>query len=562
MALPLVLLRDIVISKRSFWRKLGYLILLIFFTVTWWNGYRDIIRFANRSLFDLGVIDRLIPHLIRGTSMLPTLQDGQNVVLSSPKKFGIDRGDIVTFHNLETGNLSYIKRVVGLENDQVVLKNGLVSLNGRLLKENYIFEQKPTYGNTFIADCESLIIPKGYLMVFGDNRTVSQDSRVIGFINKDDVEGVIKTHVSPEFMSEAEQNNNLKATIDANTFLEMLNQKRTEGKTANLVTNPVLNNLAQKRAEEIKNNFNDWKQKGFSTDKLLQQNGYKYNLVHEYVTFGYLSESDVVDQIMSLPIEKEAFLSPIYMEVGIGVSEKKTNECSFPIISVILSWPSTPTYDQKTVDDWQGQANITKDMLNQLQAYGVKGKSQEEVRQIINNVAKESEIASRVANKMKNNEWLSEQDKEDMSLYFDLVAETKKQLNIAAENLSTSTKQNVSPTKTNTQSTSRLESAGQVTVEPGIKATLNSAQDNGNTMAIKVTFANISTTASNALAPIRLSMYGEGKGTSNKEGIIQLSLGVGEIRSLDFTYDKNISPPYTWKYANSSGEAIELGTYK
>jgi signal peptidase I len=129
---------------------------------------------------------------IPSESMLPTLKVQDRLVIEKISKFsGINRGDIVVFHppflekekkgviNEITRILSfpdhtaYIKRVIGLPGETIEIKNGLVYINGKSIKENYIQEQ-PFYS------MDSVKIPQDSLFVLGDNRNNSADSHVWG----------------------------------------------------------------------------------------------------------------------------------------------------------------------------------------------------------------------------------------------------------------------------------------------------------------------------------------------------------------------------------------------
>lgn len=431
--LPLVLLYEVVKSGRSIGRKVGYFLLAaVVFGVIWLNGINDLRDLITYNLFQTGVTDKITKVKVSGTSMLPTIKDKDEVTLNSPKKYGLKYGDIVSFNNKETGNLFYIKRIIGLPEEQLSIKNGFYYINGKALDEGYTLNHLPTFGNTFLSDCDSVTIPKDSYFVSGDNRTVSSDSRVIGFVNKDDIEGVIKTNIVEKFASDQKQASLTKVDIKPENFLKLLNEQRDKHQTSPLVTNETLNGLAKKRVDQIKENFNDWKKeqsassdKTVSVEKLLDSSGYRYNLVHEYVTFGYLDEQGILDQIFDLSTEKDSFLSSKYTEVGIGVTERTFQECKYPIISIILSWPSVPTYDKSVVDSWVKEINITNQLISNMQTWvGIPGTDQDEVKKIINLVAQQNDIATRIYNKEKNREWLTQKDYQDIKYYDELVKQS------------------------------------------------------------------------------------------------------------------------------------------
>lgn len=424
--LPLFLFRDIIKSDRSIVRKILYFLLVfVVFGMTWWNWYVDIFNSINYNLFQLGITDKITKIKVSGTSMLPAIIDGQEITLSSPKKYGLKREDIVAFTNNETNGFSYIKRIIALPGEQVSIRNGYYYINGKALEEDYTLNNLPTFGNTYLADCDNITIPKDQYFVSGDNRTVSSDSRILGPIKKDDIEGVIKTNITEKFATEQKQTNLLKQDISPEIFLKKLNEQREKNKVSGLVTHDILNNLAGKRVIEIKDHFKDWKNKAIPVDKLLETSGYRYNLVHEFVTFGYLDEQNIIDQIFDLSTEKDIFLSGQYTEVGLGVVEATNNECHFPIISVILSWPTIPTYDQKVIDSWSKEISATNKVLADLQSWvDYANKDQSKLRQAINTNAQANEIANRIYQKMVKREWLLSKDYQDIRTYDELVQQS------------------------------------------------------------------------------------------------------------------------------------------
>lgn len=118
-----------------------------------------------------------------GDSMESTYHDG-NIVLVD--KIFYKRGqpsydDIVVIrYLLPNGEEQIIKRIVGLPGDHLEMKDNQLYRNGQLLKEDYINEPME-YNEDFSYD-----IPEGKIFVMGDNRNVSMDSRVIGYIDFDE----------------------------------------------------------------------------------------------------------------------------------------------------------------------------------------------------------------------------------------------------------------------------------------------------------------------------------------------------------------------------------------
>ena len=86
-------------------------------------------------------------------------------------KFGKlpQRGDIVDFKFPETGEL-YAKRVLGLPNETVQIKNGIVYINGEAIDEPYL-------SSNSLGDFGPYAVPAGTYFMMGDNRNESYDSR-------------------------------------------------------------------------------------------------------------------------------------------------------------------------------------------------------------------------------------------------------------------------------------------------------------------------------------------------------------------------------------------------
>jgi signal peptidase I len=85
-----------------------------------------------------------------------------------------------------------VKRIIGLPGDKIDIRNGKVYLNGALYKESYI------KGSTFPNNMKfPVTVPKNHYFVMGDNREVSLDSRDLGFISSDKIEGKVVLRVWP-----------------------------------------------------------------------------------------------------------------------------------------------------------------------------------------------------------------------------------------------------------------------------------------------------------------------------------------------------------------------------
>jgi len=130
--------------------------------------------------------------MVDGNSMSTTLKHGDKGITDGLfyKMFGIERFDIVILEE-ESFNDKLVKRVVGLPGETVRYEKGILYINGKEIKENFISEEvakqtKTLYGNdTF--ECK---LGKNEYYVLGDNRGNSTDSRYFGAIKKSQIKGV------------------------------------------------------------------------------------------------------------------------------------------------------------------------------------------------------------------------------------------------------------------------------------------------------------------------------------------------------------------------------------
>ncbi|MEM1089924.1 MAG: signal peptidase I [Pseudomonadota bacterium] len=128
-----------------------------------------------------------------------------------------ERGDIVTFVPPHTDDV-YIKRVIGVPGDEIVVEGAAVWVNGERLPQTA--ERRPdgniiasetingiTHDIQFSANlrvapgAQTFRVPEGKYFMLGDHRNNSVDSRVWGFASEDQIQGRV-THVAVSFASE------------------------------------------------------------------------------------------------------------------------------------------------------------------------------------------------------------------------------------------------------------------------------------------------------------------------------------------------------------------------
>ena len=136
------------------------------------------------------------PSLVQGESMMPTLENNERVLVNKIgyNIQGLNHFDIIVFHGKEGYDL--VKRVIGLPGDTIEYKNDVLYVNGKAVDEPYLAEYKEQVGKGKLTPDFTLEqktgkekVPEGQVFVLGDNRQVSKDSRMFGFVSEDQIVG-------------------------------------------------------------------------------------------------------------------------------------------------------------------------------------------------------------------------------------------------------------------------------------------------------------------------------------------------------------------------------------
>lgn len=172
------------------------------------------------------------PTIVKQPSMYPTLKENQRLWLNRidrTTKTLPKRGDIITFeapstttlslsekeesviarydnepqsvlgkflyYVLEMDKISYIKRVIGLPGDHILIENGRVYINGELYEEDYL--QPGVVTDNGKGYCTDLTVPENTVFAMGDNRTQSTDCRSFGCIPLEKIESKVWIRIWP-----------------------------------------------------------------------------------------------------------------------------------------------------------------------------------------------------------------------------------------------------------------------------------------------------------------------------------------------------------------------------
>ena len=141
------------------------------------------------------------PFQVVGDSMVPTLETGDRLILN--KLAEVDRFDIVVFPAPDGTDEEYVKRVIGLPGDEITYFQDELYINGEKVTEHYLEALKEGSNQTLTGDFTlfsltgEMAVPEDMYFVLGDNRVVSKDSRVFGFIPAAQIEGTADLRLWP-----------------------------------------------------------------------------------------------------------------------------------------------------------------------------------------------------------------------------------------------------------------------------------------------------------------------------------------------------------------------------
>jgi len=145
------------------------------------------------SLYIVIYLYLFFPSVVHGSSMEPTFHTDDRIVVSkiSYKLHPIHRGDVIVLQSPKNPDIDYLKRVIGLPGDTIIIRNGQVYLNGVLLDETYINVHTNTWEFGFVKEDTPYVVPEENVFVMGDNRPRSSDSREFGPISISSVIGKV-----------------------------------------------------------------------------------------------------------------------------------------------------------------------------------------------------------------------------------------------------------------------------------------------------------------------------------------------------------------------------------
>jgi signal peptidase I len=120
---------------------------------------------------------------IPSRSMAPTLEPGDQIVVTRYFRSAPERGQVIVFRSTSGSDELIVKRVIGVPGDLVDSRLGRVRVGGHTLPEPYVLRAAAS------GAIEPQVIPADSYYVLGDNRDDSLDSRTWGVVPRTHVVG-------------------------------------------------------------------------------------------------------------------------------------------------------------------------------------------------------------------------------------------------------------------------------------------------------------------------------------------------------------------------------------
>jgi signal peptidase I len=129
---------------------------------------------------------------VEGLSMFATLDDNDYLIANKIdyRLHAPQRGDIIILRPPNNNSTDFIKRVIALPGERLLIRDGVVYIDGHRLIEPYVPEAWVVFNNWPVTGSSNgMVIPPNQYFVMGDNRNKSQDSRYFGPIGRDRIDG-------------------------------------------------------------------------------------------------------------------------------------------------------------------------------------------------------------------------------------------------------------------------------------------------------------------------------------------------------------------------------------
>lgn len=146
---------------------------------------------VSMSIFIVVYLFLVQPHQVKGQSMYPTFFDTEYLMTDKVtyKRRLPQRGEVVVFKAPLNEDFDFIKRILAIPGDTIMVKDGGIIVNGQLLNETYLPPEYTTRAGRYLNEGVPFTVPANSYITIGDNRGHSSDSREWGPVPFENIVG-------------------------------------------------------------------------------------------------------------------------------------------------------------------------------------------------------------------------------------------------------------------------------------------------------------------------------------------------------------------------------------
>lgn len=373
---------------------------------------------------------------------------GVNLFGMSLFSYKLERGDIVNIENEMTKELSrklygeeagFVKRIVALPGDTIMLRDGYAIVNGQTLDEPYTAKPRSTFGGENLADCQNIELSADKVFVMGDNRKASQDSRFeLGLVDVSDIKYVMPVDEQVEYTKSYRDTREdvtfaNTATLDSETFVRLLNAKRMEKNLSPYKLNNLLS-LSSKRRGNTMITTDDFSteatRSGVTLARAIKEAGYKNIIFAEIFTRGYYEANELLENFLEFPQTAEILFSGQYQEIGLSPVLGEINGCPLQVVVVHLGGYVPPNYSTENLESWKKLLdNLNAAIPSWDQFSNVSTIDQNKLSQLLVILRRRQDAANKIYNRMKVDQWLTDEEENLASQDSQLASEANTLIN-------------------------------------------------------------------------------------------------------------------------------------
>src|SRR3989344_1538110 len=224
---------------------------------------------------------------------------------------------------------------------------------GQIKKGPYILPPGSTFGSAAIKDFQEIRVPDGKLLVLGDNRKISMDSRQLGLISYNDIEYYIPFEKQQKRFTDKwrdathDLDTEFESLFDASEYVSLLNKERKKNNLDPLSYEPKLEQSARLRAEAMLK-YDDFsfeaKKSGYNMEHAMNDVGYSNIIFGEFPMTGYYTAEELFKAFLERAGARDFLLKPDYDDIGVSTFVGSLNGCPVQVVVQHLAGYVPPNY--------------------------------------------------------------------------------------------------------------------------------------------------------------------------------------------------------------------------